>query len=93
MTFVEQFRDTGPAWLANARRSAMDHIIASGFPTKKNEDWHFTSPAGIAEVDWLPLRDPSGQVQADDLAPFLLGLDAPRLVFVNGRYEIGRAHV
>ena len=86
MSFAEQFRDSGPAWLAGARRAAMDHFIATGFPTKKNEDWHFTSPAAIAETDWLPLRDPSGQVQPDDLAPFLLGLDAPRLVFVNGRY-------
>ncbi|HSY81154.1 MAG TPA: Fe-S cluster assembly protein SufD [Gemmatimonadaceae bacterium] len=86
MSFAEQFRDSGPAWLAGARRAGMDHFIATGFPTKKNEDWHFTSPAAIAETDWLPLRDPSGQVQPDDLAPFLLGLDAPRLVFVNGRY-------
>jgi Fe-S cluster assembly protein SufD len=86
VSFAEQFRDSGPAWLAGARRAAMDHFIATGFPTKKNEDWHFTSPAAIAEVDWLPLRDPSGQVQFDDLAPFTLGLDAPRLVFVNGRY-------
>jgi len=86
VSFAEQFRDSGPAWLAGARRAGMDHFIATGFPTKKNEDWHFTSPAAIAETDWLPLRDPSGQVQPDDLAPFLLGLDAPRLVFVNGRY-------
>jgi Fe-S cluster assembly protein SufD len=64
----------------------MNHFVASGFPTKKNEDWHFTSPAAIAEIDWLPLREASGQVQPDDLAPFTLGLDAPRLVFVNGRY-------
>ncbi|HTD60132.1 MAG TPA: Fe-S cluster assembly protein SufD [Gemmatimonadaceae bacterium] len=89
MSFAEQFRDGGPAWLAGARRAAMDHFIATGFPTKKNEDWHFTSPAAIAEVDWLPLRDASGQVQPDDLAQFTLGLDAPRLVFVNGRYASG----
>jgi len=86
VSFAEQFRDSGPTWLAGARRAALDHFIATGFPTKKNEDWHFTSPAAIAEVDWLPLRDPSGQVQPDDLAQFTLGLDAPRLVFVNGRY-------
>jgi len=89
VSFAEQFRDSGPAWLTGARRAAMDHFIATGFPTKKNEDWHFTSPAAIAEVDWLPLRDASGQVQPDDLAQFTLGLDAPRLVFVNGRYASG----
>jgi Fe-S cluster assembly protein SufD len=86
VSFVEQFRDTGPTWLSAARRAAIEHFAAAGFPTRKNEDWHFTSAAPIADVDWLPLRDPSGQVHPDDLAQFSLGLDAPRLVFVNGRY-------
>lgn len=89
MTFVEQFRDAGPAWLAPARRTALQHFNEAGFPTRKDEDWHFTSTAGIAERRWLPLQDPSGQVQADDLTPFTLGLDGPRLVFVNGRYAAG----
>jgi Fe-S cluster assembly protein SufD len=86
VTFVDKFRDHGPAWLAPTRRSAIDYFAAAGLPTRKNEDWHFTNPAAIGEVDWLPLFEPSGQVQLDDLAPFSLGLDAPRLVFVNGRY-------
>ena len=86
MSFVEQFRDAGPAWLAPVRRAAIQSFVDSGFPTRQNEDWHFTSTAAIAETEWVPLRDASGQVQADDLAPFMLGLDAPRLVFVNGRY-------
>jgi Fe-S cluster assembly protein SufD len=89
VSFAEQFRDLGPAYLAAERRAAIEYFTATGFPTRKNEDWHFTSPAAIAETDWLPLRDPSGQVQPDDLAPFLMGLDAPRLVFVNGRYAPG----
>jgi Fe-S cluster assembly protein SufD len=86
VSFVEQFRDAGPAWLAPVRRAAIQSFADSGFPTRQNEDWHFTSAAAIAETEWVPLRDPSGQVQVDDLSPFLLGLDAPRLVFVNGRY-------
>lgn len=86
MSFVEQFRDLGPAVLSAQRRAGIEHFAAAGFPTRKDEDWHFTSTAGIAESPWLPLRDSSGQVQPDDLAPFTMGLDAPRLVFVNGRY-------
>ena len=86
MTFVEQFRDLGPTYLSAERRQAIEHFAATGFPTRRDEDWHFTSVAGIADTDWTPLRDPSGQVQLDDLTPFLLGLDGPRLVFVNGRY-------
>jgi Fe-S cluster assembly protein SufD len=89
VTFVEQFRDVGPAWLAPIRRAAIEQFAATGLPTTKNEDWHFTSASAIGEVDWTPLRDASGQVQLDDLAPFFLGLDAPRLVLVNGRYASG----
>ncbi len=84
--FVEGYREHGPVWLSAARRAAIDHFAASGFPTRKDEDWHFTSVAAIAEADWASLREPSGQVQLDDLTPYLLGLDGPRLVFVNGRY-------
>ena len=86
MSFVEQFRDLGPAYLSAERRAGIEHFAATGFPTRKDEDWHFTSTAAIAETEWLPLRDASGQVQVDDLSAFLLGLDGPRLVFVNGRY-------
>jgi Fe-S cluster assembly protein SufD len=86
VSFVEQFRDLGPAYLSAERRAAIEHFAATGFPTRKDEDWHFTSTAAIAETEWLLLREPSGQVQVDDLSSFLLGLDAPRLVFVNGRY-------
>ena len=32
----------GPAWLAPIRRSAMAHFESYGFPTPRNEDWHFT---------------------------------------------------
>jgi len=86
VSFVEQFRDLGPAYLSAERRAGIEHFAATGFPTRKDEDWHFTSTAAIAETEWLPLRDASGQVQVDDLSAFLLGLDGPRLVFVNGRY-------
>src|SRR5262249_24377903 len=87
------FRDVGPAWLAPARRVAIEQFGASGLPTRKNEDWHFTSPAVIGETDWVPLREASGQVQPDDLAPFSLGLDAPPLVFVHGRYSAGLSSI
>ncbi|HEY1951988.1 MAG TPA: Fe-S cluster assembly protein SufD [Gemmatimonadaceae bacterium] len=39
----------GPAWLQNLRQRGMARFLALGFPTMKNEDWHFTSVAPIAE--------------------------------------------
>jgi Fe-S cluster assembly protein SufD len=39
----------GPAWLQRLREKGMARFEALGFPTTKNEDWHFTSVAPIAE--------------------------------------------
>jgi Fe-S cluster assembly protein SufD len=39
----------GPDWLQTLRKQGMARFQALGFPTTKNEDWHFTSVAPIAE--------------------------------------------
>ena len=88
--FVEHFstaRPEGPAWLTAIRERAMASFQASGFPTTKNEDWHFTNPSAIAEGAFGPMRPPSGTLSLDDLEPWLFGEASwPRLVFVNGRF-------
>ena len=78
-------RGRAPGWLAGVRRSAMDRFQQLGFPTPRDEDWHFTSVAPIAEADFQRLRTPSGDVAAADLAPFTFGRpDWPTVVVVNG---------
>ena len=77
----------GPAWAPAVRRSAIDRFAALGFPTPKNEDWHFTSVAAIAEREFRAGPAESALVQAADLAPFLFNRpEWPMLVFVNGRF-------
>jgi len=39
----------GPAWLNKLRAKGLERFEALGFPTTRNEDWHFTSVAAIAE--------------------------------------------
>lgn len=39
----------GPDWLQSLRKRGMARFEALGYPTTKNEDWHFTSVAPIAE--------------------------------------------
>jgi Fe-S cluster assembly protein SufD len=88
--FVEQFstaRPEGPAWLSTIREQAMAAFQAAGFPTTRNEDWHFTNPSPIAEATFVPMRAPSGAVSASQLTPLLFGETSwPRLVFINGRF-------
>ena len=39
----------GPHWLQQLREQGIARFEALGYPTTKNEDWHFTSVAPIAE--------------------------------------------
>ncbi len=77
-----------PAWLRETRREGIERFAALGFPTQRNEDWHFTSVARIAESVFSPLRGASGQLSRSALEPFTFGQSAwPAMVFVNGKYD------
>jgi Fe-S cluster assembly protein SufD len=77
-----------PAAVQAARRAAFARFAALGFPTTKNEDWHFTSVSPIADKDFQLLTANSGDVQREDLAPFQFGATGwHSMVFVNGRFE------
>ena len=60
-----------------------------GFPTTRNEDWHYTSVQAIATAQFTPAIDraPSAGVTAASLAPYTFGADWPLVVFVNGRFS------
>jgi len=74
-----------PSWLDSIRQCAFQRFQALGFPTTKNEDWHFTSVAPIVEAAYPPRTAPGGDVKPVDLAPFTFGAsDWPTIVFVNG---------
>ncbi|MEO5905018.1 MAG: Fe-S cluster assembly protein SufD [Gemmatimonadaceae bacterium] len=73
-----------PAWLIELRRSAMATFTSVGFPTTKNEDWHFTSVTSIAERRF-GVAAPGLAISADTLSNIGYGQDWHTLVFVNGR--------
>jgi Fe-S cluster assembly protein SufD len=77
-----------PPWARSLRLSAITRFEELGFPSTKNEDWHFTSVAPIAERDFAPLTATASRVSAAQLAPFTFGAsDWHTLVFVNGRFD------
>ncbi|MEP6495382.1 MAG: Fe-S cluster assembly protein SufD [bacterium] len=78
---------SAPASLQSMRRAAFDRFGVLGFPTTKNEDWHFTSVAPIAEQEFTLLAARSGNIRREELERFAFGAhDWHTLVFVNGRY-------
>jgi Fe-S cluster assembly protein SufD len=77
--------DRSPEWLRELREDAFARFELLGFPTQRNEDWHFTSVAPIAERGFrLPAPTDSGE--ARPLYKFVFGDDWLTLVFVNGRF-------
>ncbi|HKW47976.1 MAG TPA: Fe-S cluster assembly protein SufD [Gemmatimonadaceae bacterium] len=86
-TFDDGDGRSAPASIQSMREAAFEKFRRLGFPTTKNEDWHFTSVAPIVEHDYLYITSPSGDVQPAALAQFSFGRsDWHTLVFVNGRY-------
>ena len=79
---------TGAApWVGKARKHAIERFGTLGFPTTRNEDWHFTSVAPISESEFHLTEAPGGEVRTGDLEPFQFGEKSwPTLVFVNGRF-------
>ena len=85
--FITSDAKAAPDWLNARRRAAIERFAALGFPTTKNEDWHFTSVSAIAEREFTFVSDKTGDVTTADLQPFLFGdADWHTVVFVNGRY-------
>jgi Fe-S cluster assembly protein SufD len=87
-TFAANGGSAGPEWLPPLRHTAIERFDALGFPTTKNEDWHFTSVAPIAEREFQRAPVLARKVEASDLKPFDFGHpEWTSLVFVDGRFD------
>jgi len=84
-------------WLHALRERGITRAESLGFPTTKNEDWHFTSVAPIAERSFRAAAVSSSGVSSEgstagvvaraDLARFTFGEEKwHTLVFVNGEF-------
>ena len=86
--FAANGGSAAPAWLRDVRRGAIARFESLGFPTMKNEDWHFTNAAPIAEQAFRPMHGATmSSLTAAQLAPYRFGDAGPMLAFVNGRYR------
>ncbi|MEO7084881.1 MAG: Fe-S cluster assembly protein SufD [Gemmatimonadaceae bacterium] len=93
--FDERAGNGAPSWVQSMRRAAFERFSALGFPTTKNEDWHYTSPAAIADREFS-LLDGGGapSVTMEQLAQFGFGAtDWHTMVFVNGQFSPSLSNV
>ena len=90
VTYADSFAAAPAAggWLGELRRSAFDRFTALGFPTTRDENWHFTSVTPIAERKFKPVKSGSLELTPTDIGALVIGDPQwHRLVFVNGRFE------
>jgi Fe-S cluster assembly protein SufD len=93
-TFSRNGGKEAPQWTRSLRLSGITRFEELGFPGTRNEDWHFTSVAPIAEREFAPLTSRTGTVTAAQLAPFSFGATGwHTLVFVNGRFNAELSNV
>ena len=90
--FVDQYRDftsngasESPAWMKSLREQGKSRFEEIGFPTQRQEEWRFTNVKPILDASYSLVK-PGSVASADLSSLLLLGEDARRLVFVDGRF-------
>ncbi|OON41239.1 FeS cluster assembly protein SufD [Izhakiella australiensis] len=61
-------------------------VLRLGLPTRKHENWRYTPLDGLLG-ERFALPESHTRLNALDLAPLALDIDAVRLVFVDGRFD------
>lgn len=84
----DKFNSAAPASgaLATLRQAGFDYVSHKGLPTRKDEDWHYTSVRSIAETEYLlgSLADVKAVSNKESFANYL-NPEFTNLVFVNGK--------
>jgi Fe-S cluster assembly protein SufD len=79
--------DDLPGWLATERTQALTRVRTRGVPTSKSEGWRYTGLRNLIEAGFRPAVEPPTAVDGETLAGLAVtGLDAHRIVLVNGRF-------
>lgn len=78
----------GTPWLARLRRDALGRFAEAGIPTRRDEEWKYTSLAALEKADFTSRPNgwerPVARAEIDALA--FEGLEGHRIVFVDGRH-------
>ena len=77
-----------PVPLTALRQQGAEAFARLGYPTTRNEDWHYTSVSAIADTAFVASanRAPSSAPEHAVLASYVFDAQSPLLVFHNGRF-------
>ncbi len=92
MTLIDHVLDQLPAgiserWQPAARDRLIGELRGQSLPSRRDENWKYTSLAGLDRRRFSLAANPTPAVTAEDLSQWVIPeLPCHRLVFVNGRY-------
>ena len=87
--YLEGFKalPSATGWLQVLKQEALQRVNTRGFPASRDEAWKYTSVATLEKRGFKPALSET-KLGAVTLAKLTItGLDMPRAVFVNGRYD------
>jgi Fe-S cluster assembly protein SufD len=86
-TFAGERPGDAREWLAALRRDAAASFARTGLPHARLEDWKYTSVKPIAKRDFARADAQQASAEAGPIEALRIpGIDARRLVFVNGHF-------
>ena len=76
------------------RKEAIQNFNRLGFPTVKNEDWKYTNVSSLTKQAFQQTLATGEATKNYDLSQFdIEGLDATKVVFVNGHYRADLSNI
>lgn len=100
--FIDAYETSHPSlpgagsWLAQRRAAAFASFAEAGLPHRRLEDWKYTDLRRALEKAGLspaPMHDGAVILPERSSASAFVGIDAYKLVFVNGRFHAGLSDV
>ena len=87
-TFAAAFdaadRSNDPAWLTDLRRTCLDRFQATGFPTRKDEDWKYTDLRALEREEFVRSDVAAAESAADRLdGAFVVTMSDGRVAAVD----------
>ena len=74
-------------WLSNARQQGSTELENAAWPTRKTEAWKYTSLYALTQDNYLQSAAQKSLTESDIADYQIEGLDAYKLVFVNGQFN------
>src|SRR5579872_3008604 len=87
--YLDGFKTLPPAksWLQAFKQDALQRAGRRGFPAPRDEAWKYTSVAALEKRGFKPSLSQATLGAATLAKLTVAGLDVPRAVFVNGRFD------